>query len=214
MSPPDPDEFLSELINNQLLKVTPPFVPVVFVQRVMSPLDVSSLRGAADVPALVVMRPTDLTRIPPRPAVMLAFSAVVEAVAVNLTLSPAVKLAVVVMPEQVMIRSLETLIAPPEFPNVPEPPQFKVSDLSAVSLEILVETVIAPPLSICTLPVAKAFCRTVLLTMAGPSVFDSKTPLTMAPVVVPVLIVTELAKKLGVTFRLVPTKESEVKVSV
>ena len=53
-----------------------------------------------------------------------------------------------------------------------------------------------------------------LFIVAGPLVFDSKTPLTKEPVVEPVLIVTELAMKLGVTFRLVPTKESELKVSV
>ena len=79
------------------------------------------------------------------------------AVEVKLRPTPTVKLAVVVMPAQVIVRSPATLIAPPELPNVPEPPQFRVSELPAVELETPAETVMAPPLSICTLPAARAF---------------------------------------------------------
>ena len=88
---------------------------------------------------------------------MLALTVAVFRVAVRLTPPPAVKPADVVMPEQVIVRSPATLIAPPELPNVPEPPQFRVSELPAVELETPAETVMAPPLSICTLPAARAF---------------------------------------------------------
>jgi hypothetical protein len=72
MSPPE------DSINAQLLKVTPPDEAFV-VHNVMSPPDVSSLREpvVALVPAEVVIRLTDLTRIPCVPAPMFAFRAVV-----------------------------------------------------------------------------------------------------------------------------------------
>jgi hypothetical protein len=47
------------------------------VHKVIGALAVARVLGARLVPALVVIRPTDLTKIAPLPLVMLAFSAVV-----------------------------------------------------------------------------------------------------------------------------------------
>jgi hypothetical protein len=54
---------------------TPPLELV--VQRVIGPPDVPKSLGIALVPLLELIRPADLTRIPPLPAVMLAFRDVV-----------------------------------------------------------------------------------------------------------------------------------------
>jgi hypothetical protein len=59
----------------KLPNVTPPAVPV--VQKVIGPPEVANCLDTELVPALVVILPADLTRIPPTPEVMFAFSATV-----------------------------------------------------------------------------------------------------------------------------------------
>ena len=78
-------------------RVTPPVVPV--VQSVIGPLVVPiSLGDAALAPALPVIRPADLTRMPPVPADMLPFKEVVEVPRASAeTLLPAEVVAPIVM---------------------------------------------------------------------------------------------------------------------
>jgi hypothetical protein len=76
MSAPDPE--VVEFSSVKLPKLTPPFSdPLVFDQKVIGPLaDLKSL-GAPLTPALLAIRPTDLTRIPWEPEEMFPFRAVV-----------------------------------------------------------------------------------------------------------------------------------------
>ena len=68
MSAPDPE--VAELSSVKFPKVTPPATPVVFDQKVIGPLEVLISLGLPLTPALPVIRPPDLTRVPDAPAVM------------------------------------------------------------------------------------------------------------------------------------------------
>jgi len=126
MSPPE------ESINAQLLKVTPPDEAFV-VHNVMSPPDVSSFRGDAEVPVEVVIRPADLTRIPALPEVMLEFKVVVAADSASMdtelpaVIGPFPELPTVMFPEAESLTVFAEIVAllvlrvddPPDMSTVP-----------------------------------------------------------------------------------------------
>lgn len=147
---------------------TPPVEPV--VQRVIGPPEVPNSFGVpAFVPALPVIRPADLTRIPCDPAERSAFSAEVLAdsisksvalvIAAPTDIAPVrdvreappvpevVIVADVVTVAQLTVRSAARLMAPLEFEKAPEPEQAKLK-LYVDELVSAVEREMFPELSI------------------------------------------------------------------
>jgi hypothetical protein len=214
---------------------TPPVEPV--VQRVIGPPEVpNSLGVPAFVPALPVIRPADLTRIPCDPACRLAFSAEVLAdsisksvalvIAAPTDIAPVrdvketppvpevVIVAEVVTVAQLTVRSAARLIAPLEFAKAPEPEQDKLK-LYVDELVSPVETEMFPELSIVTFLAVIAETRSDTKMFVVDAEVAWKTPSTKVPWVEPEAVMfMVVAVKLGVIETEVLMNSSAVILSV
>ena len=133
-------------------KLTPPLNVV--VQKVIGPPAVpNSLGLVALAPSFEVIRPADLTKIPPLPAVMLAFKEVVAVPSASMeTWLPAVAVEPTVMfpPEE-----RDTFVLAVNVAEVVIAPEDEVMEIApAEELIAAVELVIAPEPEIVMLPVA------------------------------------------------------------
>jgi hypothetical protein len=141
------DDHPEQIVFEASSSITPPLDASVSDQRVIGPPLVRKLMLAA-----VRTLRLDFNTSPLFAPVTVMFAPAVRSldapVPVNRILPTAVKLAVVLTPAQVTVRSPATLTAPPEFVNSPDPPQFSVRALPAVALLTAAETVMAPALSI------------------------------------------------------------------
>jgi hypothetical protein len=112
----------------ELPRVTPPATPV--VQNVIGPPEVANCLGNATLsPLLEVMRPVDFTRIPPLPAVMLAFRAVVpETLEISTTPRDVMGAALVIV-DALEILTVAALIAPVPVSTVEDAPVLEIVTL-------------------------------------------------------------------------------------
>ena len=129
MSAPIPEVVVLSCV--KFPKVTPPVVPV--VQNVIGPLGVVNCLVEELVPALVVIRPADLTRIPALPEVMLEFKVVVAADSASMdtelpaVIGPFPELLTVMFPEAESLTVFAEIVAllvlrvddPPDISTVP-----------------------------------------------------------------------------------------------
>ena len=156
---------------------TPPLELV--VQSVIGPPEVPNNRGlAALAPLSEVMRPADLTRIPPPPELMLAFSEVMAVPRASTeTVLPAVVVAPIVMfpPEEretlvAAVRAAEVVTTPPEevidtapaeeltaavlfvIAPVPESVMFPVAEIAPVGATVLPPLIVTTPFDAVSAP--------------------------------------------------------------
>jgi hypothetical protein len=129
MSAPLPETVVSSCV--KFPKATPPVSPV--VQNVIRPLEVLNCLGKRLVPASVLMRPADLTRIPALPEVMLEFKVVVAADSASMdtelpaVIGPFPELPTVMFPEAESLTVFAEIVAllvlrvddPPDISTVP-----------------------------------------------------------------------------------------------
>jgi hypothetical protein len=230
MSAPDPE--VVELSSVRFPKLTPPAAPIVFDQKVMGPLAVLISLGVPLPPALPVIRPTDLTRIPWEPDVRLAFNAVVDAdsrrrsvaleIAAPTVIAPVrdvketppapevVMVAEVVTVAQLTVRSEARLMAPGELVKTPVPAQVKFR-LFVEVLVSSVETAMLPELSIEMFLAVMAETKSEAKMLVADAAFAWKTPSTNCPAVVPEPVIEiEVATNEGVIETVVPTNSSAV----
>jgi hypothetical protein len=136
-------------------------------------------------------------------------------VPVNRILPTAVKLASVLTPAQVTVRSPAMFIAPAELVNAPAAPQFRVRERPAVAFVTAVDTVMFPELSIEMFLAVIADTKSDAKMFVADAAFAWKTPSINCPAVVPELVtVIEVATNVGVTESEVPTNASAVTVKV
>jgi hypothetical protein len=234
MSAPDPE--VVELSSVRFPKLTPPAAPVVFDQKVMGPLAVLKSLGVPLPPALPVIRPTDLTRIPWEPDVRSAFNAVVDAdsrrrsvaleIAAPTVIAPVrdvretppvpevVIVADVVTVAQLTVKSDARLMAPKELVKMPVPAQVKAK-LFVEVLVRAVDTEMLPELSIVIFLAVIAETKSSARMLVTVAPFAWNTPSTNCPAVVPEPVIEiEVATNEGVIETVVPTNSSAVILKV